>query len=477
MNIVSLARFQFAMTTIFHFFFVPFSIGMVFVVAIMESMYVHTGKPEYKKMTKFWGNIFLLSFAVGVVTGLIQEFQFGMNWSDYSRFMGDIFGAPLAFEALLSFFIESTFIGLWVFTWNKVGKKLHLFFIWMVVFGTITSAVWILTANSFMQHPVGYAVKNRRAVMVNFGALLANKQLMFEFGHVIVAAVLTGSTIITGLAAFQLLKKHTLSDINKKIYYKTIRLGLTLMLILSLGTIAMGDVQMQYPVHEQPMKFAATEAVYKTTGERAPWTVIGFANPKTHEVKGKIEIPDMLSILSYHKPTGAVKGMEEVNAEMEKKYGTHIAGHKMDYYVPVNTLFWSFRFMAGFGALMALVSIVGLIMTRKNKESLYKHRWCLWVLALMTFTPFIANTSGWLITELGRAPWTVYGLFTIAQSVSPNVSVASLLTSNIVYFCLFTGLAIILISLIVRFLHNDPEELAMQGQGNKETDPFAKGAF
>ncbi|MDH5100886.1 cytochrome ubiquinol oxidase subunit I [Lactobacillus kefiranofaciens] len=477
MNIVSLARFQFAMTTIFHFFFVPFSIGMVFVVAIMESMYVHTGKPEYKKMTKFWGNIFLLSFAVGVVTGLIQEFQFGMNWSDYSRFMGDIFGAPLAFEALLSFFIESTFIGLWVFTWNKVGKKLHLFFIWMVVFGTITSAVWILTANSFMQHPVGYAVKNGRAVMVNFGALLANKQLMFEFGHVIVAAVLIGSTIITGLAAFQLLKKHTLSDINKKIYHKTIRLGLTLMLILSLGTIAMGDVQMQYLVHEQPMKFAATEAVYKTTGERAPWTVIGFANPKTHEVKGKIEIPDMLSILSYHKPTGAVKGMEEVNAEMEKKYGTHIAGHKMNYYVPVNTLFWSFRFMAGFGALMALVSIVGLIMTRKNKESLYKHRWCLWVLALMTFTPFIANTSGWLITELGRAPWTVYGLFTIAESVSPNVSVASLLTSNIVYFCLFTGLAIILISLIVRFLHNDPEELAMQGQGNKETDPFAKGAF
>ena len=477
MNIVSLARFQFAMTTIFHFFFVPFSIGTVFVVAIMESMYVHTGKPEYKKMTKFWGNVFLLSFAVGVVTGLIQEFQFGMNWSDYSRFMGDIFGAPLAFEALLSFFIESTFIGLWMFTWNKVGKKVHLFFIWMVVFGTITSAVWILTANSFMQHPVGYAVKGGRAVMVNFGALLANRQLMYEFGHVILGAILTGSTIITGLAAFQLLKKHTLSDINKKIYHKTIRLGLTLMLIFSIGSIAMGDVQMQYLVHEQPMKFAATEAVYKTTGDKAPWTVIGFANPKTHEVKGKIEIPDMLSILSYHKTTGSVKGMEEVNAELEKKYGTHIAGHKMDYYVPVNTLFWSFRFMAGFGALLALVSIVGLIMTRKNKESLYNHRWCLWVLGLLTFSPFIANTCGWLITELGRAPWTVYGLFTIAQSVSPNVSVASLLTSNIVYFCLFTGLAIILISLIVRFLHNDPEELALQGQSGKETDPFAKGAF
>ena len=478
MNIVSLARFQFAMTTIFHFFFVPFSIGTVFVVAIMESMYVHTGKPEYKKMTKFWGNVFLLSFAVGVVTGIIQEFQFGMNWSDYSRFMGDIFGAPLAFEALLSFFIESTFIGLWMFTWDKVKKGLHLFFIWMIVFGTITSAVWILSANSFMQHPTGFAIRNGRAEMANFGALLTNKQLMFEFGHVITGAILTGATIITGLAAFQLLKKRTLSDINKAIYHKTIRIGLTLMLIFSIGSIGMGDVQMQYLVHEQPMKFAATEALYKTTGEKAPWTMIGFANTKTHEVKGKIEIPDMLSILSYHSTTGSVKGMEEVNKEMEKKYGTHIDGHKMNYYFPVNTLFWSFRFMAGFGALMALVSIVGLILTRKKKQTLYEHRWCLWVLALMTFTPFIANTCGWLITELGRAPWTVYGLFTIAQSVSPNVSVASLLTSNIVYFCLFTGLAIILISLIVRFLHNDPEELAMQGQtSDKETDPFAKGAF
>lgn len=169
-------------------------------------MYVHTGKPEYKKMTKFWGNVFLLSFAVGVVTGIIQEFQFGMNWSDYSRFMGDIFGAPLAFEALLSFFIESTFIGLWMFTWDKVKKGLHLFFIWMIVFGTITSAVWILTANSFMQHPTGFAIRNGRAEMVNFGDLLTNKQLMFEFGHVITGAILTGATIITGLAAFQLLK-------------------------------------------------------------------------------------------------------------------------------------------------------------------------------------------------------------------------------------------------------------------------------
>lgn len=472
MNIVSLARFQFAMTTVFHFFFVPFSIGTVFVVAIMESMYVHTGNSNYKKMAKFWGNVFLLSFAVGVVTGIIQEFQFGMNWSDYSRFMGDIFGAPLAFEALLSFFIESTFIGLWAFTWNRVGKGLHLFFIWMVVFGTMTSALWILTANSFMQHPVGFAIRNGRAEMADFGALLRNPQLWYEYGHVIVGALLTGATIITGLAAFQLLKKRSLSDINKDIYHKTMRLGMVLMLIFSIGEIAVGDLQMQYTIHDQPMKFAATEAVYKTTGEKAPWTVVAIANPKTHEVKG-IDIPDMLSILSYHKTTGSVKGMEEVNAELEKKYGTHIAGHKMNYYVPVNTLFWTFRVMCGFAALLFLMSLIGLIMTRKGKKDFYKQRWLLWIMGLLTFAPFLANTSGWLITELGRAPWTVYGLFTIQQSVSPNVSVASLLTSNIVYFCLFTVLAIILIGLIVRVMHKDPDQMT----DDVATDPFAKGAF
>ena len=477
MGIVSLARFQFAMTTVFHFFFVPFSIGTAFVVAVMESIYVRTGNSEYKKMAKFWSNVFLLSFAVGVVTGLIQEFQFGMNWSDYSRFMGDIFGAPLAFEALLSFFIESTFIGLWMFTWNKVGKGLHVFFIWMVVFGTMTSALWILAANSFMQHPVGFTIRHGRAEMVDFAALLTNKQLLFEYSHVVIGALLTGATIITGLTAFQFLKKRTISDASKRIYHKTMRLGMGMMLIFSLATMLMGDLQMKYLINEQPMKFAATEALYKTTGEHAPWTVVGIADTKTHEVKGKIEVPYMLSILSYGKTTGSVKGMEEINAEMKKKYGTEIAGHKMNYYVPVNTLFWSFRFMAGFGALMALVSIVGLITTRKKKQSLYEHKWMLWVVALMTFTPFIANTCGWLITELGRAPWTVYGLFTIEQSVSPNVSAGSLLASNIIYFCLFTGLAIVLISLIVRFMKNDPEEYAAAEAESKATDPFAKGAF
>ena len=231
MDIVDLARFQFAMTTVFHFFFVPFSIGTAFVVAILETFYVRTKNEAYKKLAKFWGNIFLLSFAVGVVTGLIQEFQFGMNWSDYSRFMGDIFGAPLALEALLSFFIESTFIGLWMFTWDRVKKGTHLFFMWMVCFGTLTSALWILAANSFMQHPVGYAIKGGRAEMVDFFALLKNPQLWFEYGHVILAALTMGGVVLAGLTAFQMLKKDTTKE-AKGLYKKSMRLGLWMACLL-----------------------------------------------------------------------------------------------------------------------------------------------------------------------------------------------------------------------------------------------------
>ncbi len=472
MTILSLARFQFAMTTVYHFFFVPFSIGTAFIVAIMESMYVSTKDETYKKMAKFWGNIFLLSFAVGVVTGLIQEFQFGMNWSDYSRFMGDIFGAPLALEALLSFFIESTFIGLWVFTWKKVKPGLHLFFIWMTSFGSLTSALWILTANSFMQHPVGYEIKGGRAVMVNFGALLKNPQLWYEFGHVILNAIMMGGIIIAGLTAFQLLKNQKLSETNKKFYKKSMRLGLLVSLIFSVGGIALGDAQMQYLIKEQPMKFAATEDVFTTTGKHAPWTIVGIADMKDHEVKGNIDIPYALSILSYHKTTGAVTGMNELNAQYKKKYGK-----TLDYYPPVNTLFYSFRIMCAVGAWIFLVSLVGLIITReKSKKPLAQRRWALWCIAITTFLPFIGNTAGWFVTEFGRIPWTVYGLFTIAESVSPNVSVGSLLTSNIVYFVLFTTLAITLIWLIVLELRKDPSE-AIEPKFKKVLDPFDKEAF
>ncbi len=304
MDIVTLARFQFAMTTIFHFFFVPFTIGTGFAVAVMETMYVRSKNELYKKMAKFWGNIFLLSFAVGVVTGIIQEFQFGMNWSDYSRFVGDIFGAPLAIEALLAFFMESTFLGLWIFTWDRMKPKVHVIFIWLTAFASILSAFWILAANSFMQHPVGYTLKNGRAEMNDFGALLSNHQVWYEFSHVIAGAITMGGIIIAGLSAFQLLKK---SQKAKDFFKKSLRLGLVISLVGSVAVMTAGDLQMKDLVTQQPMKFAATEGNYKDTGDPAAWTLIAWANEKDHTQAFGVDIPYMLSILAYNKPSGSIK--------------------------------------------------------------------------------------------------------------------------------------------------------------------------
>ncbi|MCB5951962.1 cytochrome ubiquinol oxidase subunit I [Enterococcus sp. BWT-B8] len=468
MDIVTLARFQFGMTTVFHFFFVPFSIGVALVVAIMESMYVWKKDERYRKMAKFWGNIFLLSFAVGVVTGIIQEFQFGMNWSDYSRFVGDIFGAPLAVEALLAFFMESTFLGLWIFTWDRVKPKLHLLFIWLVTISSMMSAFWILVANSFMQHPVGYTLNNGRAEMTDFGALLTSHQVLYEFTHVIAGAITMGGMIVAGLAAFQILKKR-----DVEFHKPSMRLGLVVTLFGALFVLGTGDMQMKALLDDQPMKFAAMEGEYEDSGDPAAWTLIGWADEANRKQVFGIKIPYMLSILSYNKPSGSVDGMDTVNRKLIEEYGED------NYFPPVNTLFWSFRVMAGFGMLMLLVSALGLFFTRKKKPSLYEKRWMLWIMGLCTFAPFLANTAGWLITELGRYPWTVYGLFKIEDSVSPNVSVTSLLISNIVYFVLFAGLASVMIYLVIRELKKGPdyEEKMLAQKQTASSDPFDKEVF
>lgn len=473
LDIVTLVRIQFAMTTIFHYFFVPFSIGTGFIFAIMETMYVIKKDDLYLKMTKFWANIFLLSFAVGVVTGLIQEFQFGMNWSDYSRFVGDIFGAPLAVEALLAFFLESTFIGLWLFTWDKVSPKLHVTFIWLVCFGTLMSAFWILVANSFMQHPVGYTINNGRAEMTDFVALFTSPQVFYEFTHVIAGAIIMGGIAIAGMAAIQLLRTKNLSDVSRTIYQKSLRIGFVVALVGSLSALGTGDLQMKALVHDQPMKFAATEGLYEDSGDPAAWTLIAWMN--THEQKRVfgIEVPYMLSILSYNKPSGYVKGMNTINAELVEEHG------EGDYYPPVNTLFWSFRIMAGIAMLTLLVSSLGLFFTRKKNPILYEKRWMLWVASLMTITPFLANTAGWLVTELGRYPWTVYGLFKIEDSISPNVSATSLLISNITYFTLFLVLGGVMVYFVNRQLHKGPEAQEEQEKLDQAMpkDPFDGGAY
>ncbi|MCO7151864.1 cytochrome ubiquinol oxidase subunit I [Vagococcus lutrae] len=476
MEILTLARIQFAMTTVFHFLFVPLSIGLGLAVAIMETLYVIKKDEVYKDMTKFWGKIFLLSFAVGVVTGIIQEFQFGMNWSEYSRFMGDIFGAPLAVEALLAFFLESTFIGLWAFTWDKVPKKVHALFMWLVAIGSALSALWILAANSFMQHPVGFTInpETNRAEMTSFFELLKNSQLWLEFPHVLFGAFVTGAFVIAGLAAFNLARKRDI-EFNRK----SLKFGLIMGLISSIVVILVGHRQVNDLIREQPMKFAAMEALYEdTVDENVPWKLIAFPDTDKKEEGFSIEIPYMLSILgSDHE--GSFKGMKTVDAEFQEEFKEQIADYKekygedMNFYVPVKTLFWSFRFMAGFGTLFVFIAMVGLFLLRDNK--LLEMKWLLQIIGLMTFLPFVANTCGWLITELGRFPWTVYGLFTIADSVSPSVTAGELLTSNIIYFLLFSFIGAVL----VHFIHREhkrgpyyqPEVV------NTSQDPLAKEAF
>ncbi|QIA88448.1 cytochrome ubiquinol oxidase subunit I [Lactobacillus johnsonii] len=438
-TMLDLARFQFAMTTVFHFFFVPFSIGMGFIVSIMETLYVVKKDEVYKKMAQFWGKIYLLSFAVGVVTGIIQEFQFGMNWSDYSRFMGDIFGAPLAIEALLAFFMESTFIGLWMFTWNKFNPALHCALVWISFIGSMLSAIWILTANAFMQHPVGYVIKNGKAQMASFWALIANEQLWASFPHVVIGAIVTASFVVIGMAAFGLLRKR---DVN--FHKKSMRIALWVALFVSIAEIGAGDYQTQVEIHEQPMKFAATEGVYETTGDHAPWDIVANLNTKEHKNEGAISIPDVLTILTYHSTSGSIKGMNQINKELHAKYDKKF-GKDMSYYVPVKTLFYSFRIMAGFGALFALLAILGLIWTRPKKNTIENKRWFLWILGISTFLPFIANTCGWFITELGRFPWTVYGLFTIADSISASTTTGELWFTNIMYFLIFSTLGGVMI--------------------------------
>ncbi|MDF7663522.1 cytochrome ubiquinol oxidase subunit I [Bifidobacterium sp. ESL0763] len=460
MTILGLSRFQFAMTTVFHFFFVPLSIGLAFTVAVMETLYVAKRKSVYKRMAQFWGKIFLLSFAVGVVTGIIQEFQFGMNWSNYSRFMGDIFGAPLAIEALLAFFMESTFIGVWMFTWKRFKPGVHVIFIWLTWLGSTVSAIWILAANSFMQNPVGYGIdkKTGHAVMTSFAAVVSNPQLWRQFPHVATGALLTGSFVVVGMSAFGLMRK----DGDRAFFERSIRVGSILAIIGSILVIITGDLQTLEVIKDQPMKFAATEGLYEDAKSPAPWMVVGLMNEGQHTAAG-LEIPGMLSLLAFHKLYGGtIYGMNTLNKQFIADHGKIIKdgiAHPeiSNYYVPTNVLFWSFRFMAAVGVATLILAICVLWFTRSSKNTLADSRWKLWILGVCTYLPFVGTTGGWLITELGRYPWIVYGLQTIADAVSPTATVPSLLITNIVYFLLFCLMGGVMIFYSRRVLHQGPE--------------------
>jgi cytochrome d ubiquinol oxidase subunit I len=460
MDVLFLSRLQFAVVTVYHFFFVPITLGLSIAVAIMQTAYYRTGNESYKKMTKFWGKLFLINFAIGVATGIVQEFQFGMNWSQYSRFMGDIFGAPLAIEALLAFFMESTFLGIWIFGWDKISKKLHLAAIWLVAIGSNLSAIWILAANSFMQQPVGYAVRNGRAEMTDFFALITNGHLWVQFPHVFFGAVATAGFLILSISAYHLVKKE-----KHDVFKKSFKFGAAYALFGSLLVILVGHTQAQYMITVQPMKMAAAEALWETENP-ASMSLFTFGDEANRKDIFAIKIPGGLSFLAYNKFEGEVKGINQLQKESEEKFGPG------DYVPPVAISYWSFRIMVGAGFLMLFIAAFSLFKAYKQnyefKPLLYK------IVFWSMFLPVIANTTGWIFTEIARQPWTVFGLFTTANSVSNTVSAGEVLFSLIAYTAIYAVLMVIMISLMKKFATRTANEIEIEDHEAVEDKIFSK---
>ncbi len=428
MDALVLSRWQFAITTIYHFFLVPLTLGLSILVAIFESMYVATGNATYKNMAKFWGKVFLINFAAGVVTGIVQEFHFGMNWSGYARFMGDIFGAPLAIEALLAFYLESTFIGLWVFGWDKLSKKLHLAAAWLVAIASNLSALWILIANSFMQNPVGYAIQNGRAVMTSFWALVTNPNLPYQFLHVLAAGVTTAGFIVLGFSAWHLLKNKTGA---LDLFIKSFKYAAIYALIGTVMVVVVGDAHGKYLERHQPMKISAAEAVWETENP-ADFVVVASIDEEAEENGFEIRVPKALSFLLYSKFEGEVKGLKDLQAAAVAKYGPG------NYIPPVTIAFWSFRIMVAVGFLMVLLAFLALIRTKV--KFLSKSPLFLKLLLPAMALPYIASTCGWLLTEEARQPWIVYGLQKVQDAVSPNLTTGDVLFSLVVFIVLLGAL-------------------------------------
>ncbi|NHM26085.1 cytochrome ubiquinol oxidase subunit I [Desulfofundulus sp. TPOSR] len=444
MDALLLARWQFAITSVYHFLFVPLTLGLSVLVAIMETIYVRTGNETYKQMARFWGKLFLINFAMGVVTGIVQEFHFGMNWSEYSRFVGDIFGAPLAVEALAAFFLESTFLGVWIFGWDKLSKSLHAAAIWLVALASNLSAFWILVANSFMQEPVGYVIRNGRAEMTDFFALLTNPHVLYQYPHTVLAGFTTAAFFVMGISAYHLLRKNHLD-----FFRRSFRLGLIFGVISVLLVVTVGHFQGQHLVKSQPMKMAAAEALWESR-DPAPMNLVAVIDEKQQANPFEIQIPYLLSFLSYNSFSGEVKGIKEIQAAYEDRYGPG------NYIPPVTSVFWSFRIMAAAGSLMLLLAFLSLYLWQKGR--LETKPLVLKALLFSISLPYIANTSGWYMAEVGRQPWIVYGLQRVEEAVSPAVSAGAVLTTLIAFTLLYGVLAVVDVYLIARAVKEGPGE-------------------
>ena len=457
MDPIILARLQFAITTIYHFFFVPLTLGLSIIVALMETFYVRTGREVFKTMTKFWGKLFVINFAMGVVTGIVQEFQFGMNWADYSRFVGDIFGAPLAIEALMAFFLESVFLGVWIFGWKRLSKGMHAIAIWLVAIGSNISALWILIANAFMQQPVGYAIENGRAVMTDFIALILNPKVWVMFPHTISSGLVTAAFFVMGISAYHLLRKQNVEVFSRSFQIAAI-IGAIAVVLVALN----GHSQTQHLVETQPMKLASAEALWETA-DPASLSILTIGDlSQTREIFS-IRIPNLLSFLSYNQIYGEVEGIYDLQADYEQLYGPG------NYIPPVAIVYWSFRVMIGVGVLLLGLGLYGLFLVMGDSVEASSTALKLFILAL--FLPYLANSAGWMMTEIGRVPWIVFGLMKIEEGISPTVPGSLVLTSLVLFTLVYAALIVADIYLLKKYAkagplaaHDDSQDPALESE-------------
>jgi len=417
----------------------------------MESLYVRKGNELYKKMTKFWGTLFVINFAMGVVTGIVLEFQFGMNWSQYARYVGDIFGAPLAIEALLAFFLESVFLGVWIFGWERLSKGLHLAAIWLVAIASITSAFWILSANSFMQHPVGFTAQAGGSIaMSDFTALIGNPYLWLQFPHVLASALTTAAFFVLGISAYHLLRKKEVT-----LFKSSFKIAAIVGLVAIIGVIFLGDRQGKLIEQYQPMKTAAMEDLWNTE-DPAWFSIIAIADQSQQKDIFAIRVPYVLSMLIYNSLSGEVQGLKDLQAEYSQLYGP---GN----YIPSVMLdFWVFRLMVGFGFLLLGAAVLGIFWLLRKKP-LEDRKW-LRIFPFLLILPYLSNSFGWILAETGRQPWLVFGMLKTQDAASPNLTPGMVLTTLIGFALLYTILMVADIYLLAKFARKgaDSEDIVLE---------------
>ena len=482
MSVLELSRWQFGITTVYHFLFVPITIGLGFLVAGFETAWIRSGNDKWLRLTKFYGRLFLINFAMGVVTGIVQEFQFGMNWSAYSRFVGDIFGAPLAIEALLAFFLESTFLGLWIFGWDRLPRGVHAACMWTAAVGTLLSAYFILAANSWMQHPVGshYNPVTHREELTSFLAVMTNPAQLATFPHTIAACFLTAGGLVAGVAMWHLIRRPATGEgaaATTAAWRSAAKAGTITALAAAVAVIFTGDIQGKLMTKYQPMKMAAAEALYHTA-KPAPFSLFTIGTLNGSKPIFQVTLPRLLSFLATGNFSGQVKGIDNLQSLYSQVYGPGS-------YTPIIPVaYWSFRLMIGIGLVTALISLVALWTLRKGRvpapfadrgagaRTLWS-RLLLWAVIALPFLPLAANTLGWLFTEMARQPWLVFGQMKTSAGVSAN-SAGEVLASVIVLTLLYGGLAVIEGGLMFRYARKGLAEEKTPGPADSgEQAPLA----